>query len=182
MKFIPTALHGVWIIEPQRFGDSRGYFMESFRADVFRQHVGPVEFIQDNESESGHGVLRGLHYQRGEASQAKLVRVSRGEVLDVAVDLRRSSPTFMQHIAVTLSQENGRQLFVPRGFAHGFLVTGEMAQFQYKVDNVYCPDSEVSIRYDDPRLAIKWPQLAAAFVVSDKDRRGLNFEDAPLFQ
>ena len=122
MTFEKTALDGVWLITPRRFGDARGYFMESFREDLFREHIGDIRFVQDNESVSSRGVLRGLHYQKDEASQAKLVRVSRGAVLDVAVDLRRSSPTFLRHIAVELSADNGRQLYIPRGFAHGFLV------------------------------------------------------------
>lgn len=132
MDFKPLEIDGVWLIEPKRFGDARGYFMESFKLEEFRRHVGDVTFVQDNESVSTRGVLRGLHFQRGEFSQAKLVRVSHGTVIDVAVDLRGDSPTFGKHVAVELSQENARQLFIPRGFAHGFIVLSDMAQFQYK--------------------------------------------------
>ena len=171
MTFEKTALDGVWLITPRRFGDARGYFMESFREDLFREHIGDIRFVQDNESVSSRGVLRGLHYQKDEASQAKLVRVSRGAVLDVAVDLRRSSPTFLRHIAVELSADNGRQLYIPRGFAHGFLVLSDMAQFQYKVDNVYAPQSEVSVRYDDPDLGITWPEVDAPLNLSPKDEK-----------
>ena len=181
MRFLKTDVDGVWIIEPRRFGDHRGYFMESYRADLFREHIGAVDFVQDNESVSARGVLRGLHYQKGAASQAKLVRVSRGAVLDVAVDLRRSSPTFLRHVAVELSAENGRQLFIPRGFAHGFLVLSDTAQFQYKVDNVYSPTDEASIRFDDPDLGIVWPISSEDMLLSDKDLRGVSLKEAELF-
>lgn len=182
MTFEKTALDGVWLITPRRFGDARGYFMESFREDLFREHIGDIRFVQDNESVSSRGVLRGLHYQKGEASQAKLVRVSRGAVLDVAVDLRRSSPTFLRHIAVELSADNGRQLYIPRGFAHGFLVLSDTAQFQYKVDNAYCPAAEASVRYDDPDLAIAWPLAPGTEpLLSPKDLAALPLADAPLF-
>lgn len=181
MRFLKTDVDGVWIIEPRRFGDHRGYFMESYRADLFREHIGAVDFVQDNESVSARGVLRGLHYQKGAASQAKLVRVSRGAVLDVAVDLRRSSPTFLRHVAVELSAENGRQLFIPRGFAHGFLVLSDTAQFQYKVDNVYSPGDEASIRFDDPDLGIVWPISSEDMLLSDKDLRGVSLKEAELF-
>lgn len=181
MKFLKTEVADVWVIEPRRFGDHRGYFMESFRADLFKEHIGAVDFVQDNESLSTRGVLRGLHYQKGAASQAKLVRVSQGAVLDVAVDLRRSSPTFLKHVAVELSAENGRQLFIPRGFAHGFLVLSDRAQFQYKVDNVYCPEAEASIRFDDPDIGINWPIAASEMVLSDKDLRGTALKDADFF-
>lgn len=172
MNYISTDIPGVWIVEPKCFGDARGYFMETFRLADFQQHVGPVTFIQDNESLSSRGVLRGLHYQRGEFSQAKLVRVSRGEVLDVAVDLRQSSPAFGRHIAVRLSADNRRQLFIPRGFAHGFIVVSDIAQFQYKVDNVYALEAEVSLRFDDPALAISWPDPGAPLNLSAKDLSG----------
>ena len=181
MKYIETELPGVWLIEARMIGDARGYFMESFKADEFAAHVGEVHFVQENESVSRRGVLRGLHFQRGDKSQAKLVRVSRGEVLDVAVDLRRSSPTFGRHIAVRLSDSNARQLFVPRGFAHGFMVLSEVAQFQYKVDNVYAPEAEVTLRYDDPRLGIEWPLLDVEPLLSAKDCEGLSFDTIPLF-
>ena len=142
MKFTELSIPGVWMIEPKRFGDARGYFMESFKLDEFRSMVGDVTFVQDNESLSTMGVLRGLHYQKGEHSQAKLVRVSRGAVLDVVVDLRGDSPTFGRHLSVELTAENARQLFIPRGMAHGFVVLSDVAQFQYKVDNYYAPQAE----------------------------------------
>lgn len=173
MKYTQLSISGVWLIEPRRFGDRRGYFMESFRKEEFQSMVGPVEFVQDNESLSTRGVLRGLHFQRGRASQAKLVRVSRGTVVDVAVDLRGGSATFGRHIAVELSDENGLQLFVPRGFAHGFVVLSDIAQFQYKVDNRYAPEAEATLRYDDPALAIDWRLPASDLILSDKDMDGL---------
>lgn len=157
MNYIQTEIDGVWIIEPKIFFDPRGYFMEAFKQQEFDATIGQINFIQDNESQSSFGTLRGLHYQKGAYSQAKLVRVIKGEVLDVAVDLRKSSPTFGKHISVLLSDENKRQLFIPRGFAHGFLVKSEIAIFTYKVDNIYAPQSEASILYNDPALAIDWP-------------------------
>lgn len=177
MQFIEQKIKGVWIIEPKRFGDARGYFSETFKLEEFKNHVGNVNFIQDNESFSSRGVLRGLHFQKGEFSQAKLVRVSQGTVLDVAVDLRKDSPTFGQHIAVELSHENGRQLFIPRGFAHGFVVLSDVAQFQYKVDNVYAPNAEATLRFDDPKLGIDWRIASADMLLSDKDLRGYSFDD-----
>ena len=142
MNFIEQKIKGVWVIEPKVFADSRGYFFEAFKRNEFEENIGKVNFVQDNESKSSFGVLRGLHYQKGEWSQAKLVRVIKGEVLDVAVDIRKSSPTFGQHVAVVLSEDNKRQLFIPRGFAHGFLVRSEEAIFTYKVDNVYAPQAD----------------------------------------
>lgn len=177
-----TPIEGVWILEPQVFGDSRGYFMEVYQQADFERHIGKVTFIQDNESKSSYGVLRGLHYQRGEYSQAKLVRVMKGRVLDVAVDLRKSSPTFGQHFMVELNEDNKRQLFIPRGFAHGFLVLSDEAVFCYKVDNAYAPEHEHSIRYDDPMLAIKWPIDSADIKLSQKDIAGLPFSNAVLFE
>ena len=177
-----TPIEGVWILEPQVFGDSRGYFMEVYQQADFERHIGKVTFIQDNESKSSYGVLRGLHYQRGEYSQAKLVRVMKGRVLDVAVDLRKSSPTFGQHFMVELNEDNKRQLFIPRGFAHGFLVLSDEAVFCYKVDNAYAPEHEHSIRYDDPTLAIKWPIDSADIKLSQKDIAGLPFSNAVLFE
>lgn len=177
MKFTPLHIKGVWLIEPRRFGDARGYFEEAWKKDLFEAIVGPVTFVQDNESLSRRGVLRGLHFQRGAASQAKLVRVSRGTVIDVAVDIRRGSPTYGQHVAVELSAENGRQLFIPRGFAHGFLVMSDEAQFQYKVDNAYAPETEMTIRYDDPELAIAWPDCGEALTLSPKDLEGVSFSE-----
>ncbi|MCM1070568.1 MAG: dTDP-4-dehydrorhamnose 3,5-epimerase [[Clostridium] fimetarium] len=175
MKYRPTLLKGVYLIEPARFGDSRGYFMETFRLGEFRQAVGQpsLEFVQDNESLSRRGVFRGLHFQRGAAAQAKLVRVSRGEVLDIAVDLRPGSPTFGRHVAEVLSAETGRMLFIPRGFAHGFLVLSDEAQFQYKVDNLYAPEAEATLRFDDPALGIELPISRSELILSEKDLRGL---------
>ncbi|MBR4758448.1 MAG: dTDP-4-dehydrorhamnose 3,5-epimerase [Bacteroidaceae bacterium] len=181
MEYLMTEIEGVWILEPKVFGDSRGYFMESYKKIDFEQHIGRVDFIQDNESKSSYGVLRGLHYQKGEASQAKLVRVIQGRVLDVAVDLRKSSPTFGKHIMVELSDENHRQFFIPRGFAHGFLVLSKEAVFSYKVDNVYSPKDECSIRFNDPTLNIQWPIADSEMLLSPKDTEGMLFEDAVLF-
>ena len=154
MNYIQTEIDGVWLIEPKVFFDERGYFMEAFKKEEFESHIGPVNFVQDNESKSSFGVLRGLHYQKGEYSQAKLVRVIKGEVLDVAVDLRKSSPTFGKYVSVLLSEENKRQFFIPRGFAHGFAVLSEEAIFTYKVDNKYAPQAEASILFNDKTLGI----------------------------
>lgn len=181
MEFTEQYIKGVWIIEPRRFGDARGYFMESFKKSEFQKHVGPVEFVQDNESMSSHGVLRGLHFQKGEWSQAKLVRVSSGKVIDVAVDLRKDSPTYGRHIAVELSQENGRQLYIPRGMAHGFVVLSETAQFQYKVDNVYAPQAEATLRFDDPALGIDWKLSAEELLLSEKDSKGMSLDEVEPF-
>ena len=173
MNYIPTQIDGVYIVEPKRFGDARGYFMETFRLEEFRRNVAPgIEFVQPNESVSTRGVLRGLHFQKGEFSQAKLVRVSQGTVIDVIVDLRPESPTFGKHVAVELSAENARQLFVPRRFAHGFIVLSDVAQFQYMVDNVYAPQAEATLRFDDPELGIDWPLPASELNLSEKDLRG----------
>ena len=173
MNYIPTQRDGVYIVEPKRFGDARGYFMETFRLEEFRRNVAPgIEFVQTNESVSTRGVLRGLHFQKGEFSQAKLVRVSQGTVIDVIVDLRPESPTFGKHVAVELSAENARQLFVPRRFAHGFIVHSDVAQFQYMVDNVYAPQAEATLRFDDPELGIDWPLPASELNLSEKDLRG----------
>ncbi len=182
MNYIQTEIDGVWLIEPKVFSDARGYFMEAFKEEEFRQQVGDVHFVQDNESKSSFGVLRGLHYQKGAHSQAKLVRVLRGKVLDVAVDLRRSSPTFGKHVSVELSEDNKRQFFIPRGFAHGFLVLSDEAVFMYKVDNAYAPQSEASIRFDDPELGIDWPVAPEQMVLSEKDRHGAAFKDAVYFE
>ena len=171
----------MWLIEPKRFGDARGYFCETFKLSEFESHIGKVEFVQDNESLSTRGVLRGLHFQRGEWSQAKLVRVSQGRVLDVAVDLRGGSPTYGQHVAVELSRDNGRQMFIPRGFAHGFVVLSDEAQFQYKVDNVYAPQSEATLRFDDPALGIDWPIAKEEMKLSEKDLRGMAFAEVEPF-
>ena len=173
MIFTEQDIKVVWVIEPKRFGDKRGYFSEVFRQADFDAHVGHVDFVQDNESFSTKGVLRGLHFQRGEWSQAKLVRVSMGTVQDVVVDLRHGSPTWGQHVAVDLSAESGRQLFIPRGFAHGFVVLSDEAQFQYKVDNIYAPQSEATLRFDDPALGIDWRIPREEMILSDKDKKGL---------
>ena len=171
MNIIKTAIDGVVILEPRIFGDDRGYFFESFSQKVFDEMVRPVRFVQDNESKSRYGVLRGLHFQKGRHAQSKLVRVVSGTVLDVAVDIRRGSPTFGRHVAVELSGENKRQFFVPRGFAHGFSVLSEEAVFQYKCDNFYAPESEGAIAWDDPDLGIDWRLSASDILLSDKDKR-----------
>ena len=182
MEYIKTAIEGVWIIEPKVFKDARGYFFEAWKQQEFDDHVGlHVEFVQDNESKSSYGVLRGLHYQKGDYSQAKLVRVIRGTVVDVAVDIRRSSPTFGQYVAVELSEDNKRQLFIPRGFAHGFVVLSEEAVFTYKVDNGYAPQQEASIRWDDPTIAIQWPIDPKDVLTSEKDLHGKSLQEAELF-
>lgn len=178
MNYLKTEIEGVYIIEPKRFGDARGYFMETWKQAEFHENVDPsIEFVQGNESMSTRGVLRGLHFQRGEWSQAKLVRVSQGAVLDVAVDLRAGSPTYGKHVAVELTAENGRQLFIPRHFAHGFLVLSEVAQFQYMVDNVYAPQSEATLRFDDPALGIEWPTEGMTLNLSPKDLEGLSLAE-----
>lgn len=182
MEYKKTAIEGVYIIEPRVFADSRGYFFEAWKKAEFEENVGPVEFVQDNESKSTFGVLRGLHYQRGEYSQAKLVRVIKGKVLDVAVDIRRSSPTFGQHVMVELSEENKRQFFIPRGFAHGFLVLSQEAIFTYKVDNPYAPQADAGIRWNDPALGIDWPIDPALVQTSEKDMKHPLLQDAELFE
>ena len=171
MKIYRTDIEGVLILEPEVFGDARGYFFESFSRRRFEEAAGAVDFVQDNESKSCYGVIRGLHFKRGEAAQAKLVRVVSGTVLDVAVDIRRGSPTFGRHVAAKLSGENRRQLFIPRGFAHGFAVLSGEAVFQYKCDNYYAPASEGGIAWDDPALGIDWRLPADTVVLSEKDRR-----------
>ena len=181
MEYKETAIKGVYVIEPRVFADSRGYFMEAWKQAEFNEHVGHVEFVQDNESKSSRGVLRGLHYQKGEFSQAKLVRVIKGCVLDVAVDLRRSSPTFGQHVMVELSEENKRQFFIPRGFAHGFLVMSDEAIFTYKVDNAYAPQADAGIRWNDPALGIKWPVNPDEVQTSEKDLKQPLLSEAELF-
>jgi dTDP-4-dehydrorhamnose 3,5-epimerase len=182
MNFIEQKIKGVWVIEPKVFNDARGYFFEAFKKDEFEKHVGKVDFIQDNESKSSYGVLRGLHYQKGEFSQAKLVRVIKGKVIDVAVDLRKSSETFGQYVAVELSEENKRQLFIPRGFAHGFLVLSEEAVFTYKVDNVYAPQADAGIIYNDPQIGIKWEIEADKVLLSEKDCKLPKLADAVVFE
>ena len=182
MDYKKTEIEGVYIIQPKVFKDNRGYFMETFRQSDFDAGIGRhVEFIQDNESKSSRGVLRGLHYQKGEASQAKLVRVIKGRVVDVAVDIRRSSNTFGRYVMVELSEENKTQFFIPRGFAHGFLVLSDEAIFTYKVDNAYAPQQEASIRYDDPDIAIEWPMDMAEVITSEKDMNARWLRDAETF-
>ncbi|WP_314313205.1 dTDP-4-dehydrorhamnose 3,5-epimerase [Hoylesella marshii] len=181
MKFIRTKIDGVFIIEPKVFYDERGYFFEAFKQEEFEQNVGKVTFIQDNESKSSYGVLRGLHYQKGEYSQAKLVRVIKGRVIDVAVDIRKSSPTFGQYVMVELNDENKRQFFIPKGFAHGFLVLSDEAVFTYKVDAAYAPQAEASIRFNDSDIAIPWPISEKEIMVSQKDLSAGGLRDSELF-
>jgi dTDP-4-dehydrorhamnose 3,5-epimerase len=170
MKAIETKLKGCFILEPNVFKDSRGYFFESFNQNKFNALIGQeVNFVQDNESFSSKGVLRGLHFQTGDYAQAKLVRAVKGTVLDVVVDMRKESPTFSKHFSIELSEDNKRQLFVPRGFAHGFIVLSETAIFSYKCDNFYNKPSEKGLRYDDPSLAIDWRLPTKEFIVSEKD-------------
>ena len=181
MTYIETPIPGVWIIEPKVLTDARGYFMEAFKQKEFEEHIGKIQFIQENESRSAKGVLRGLHYQLAPYSQAKLVRVIQGCVLDVAVDLRQGSPTFGQHVAVELSSENKRQLFIPRGFAHGFHVMSETAIFTYKVDNPYMPTHEEGIRYDDPAIHIDWGITdSQSTLLSEKDSQAPLLNEAKL--
>ncbi|MBQ4367620.1 MAG: dTDP-4-dehydrorhamnose 3,5-epimerase [Muribaculaceae bacterium] len=182
MAFVETEIKGVWHIVPVRHGDSRGYFTEVFKQAEFEQIVGPVQFVQDNESYSTRGVVCGLHFQSGEWSQAKLVRVSLGEVLDVAVDLRAGSPTYGRHVSQVLSASEGNQLFIPRGFAHGFAVLSAEAQFQYKVDNVYAPQAEVTLRFDDPDLGIDWCIKPEEMLLSAKDLHGIPLKDIKPFE
>lgn len=169
MKVIKTAIEDVVIIEPDVFGDARGYFFESYSQKKFDEQVRKVTFVQDNQSKSKYGVLRGLHFQKGKDAQSKLVRVVKGRVLDVAVDIRKGSPTFGRYVAVELSEDNHRQLFVPRGFAHGFSVLSEEAVFQYKCDNLYAPQAEGAIAWDDPDIGIDWGLPAEDVLLSAKD-------------
>lgn len=182
MIYTQTEIDGVWVIEPNVFTDDRGYFMEAFKKEEFEKNIGEINFIQDNESKSCFGVLRGLHYQKGEFSQAKLVRVIKGKVLDVAVDLRQSSPTFGKYVSVELSEDNKRMFFIPRGFAHGFLVLSEEAIFTYKVDNSYTPQAEATIKYNDKDINIEWPIAEEQLVMSVKDRQAVALKDAETYQ
>ena len=170
MKFIKTEIPEVVIIEPKLFGDERGYFVETFRQDLFEKNIQKVNFIQDNESKSMRGVLRGLHYQLPPFAQSKLVRVIKGSVIDVAVDIRKGSPTFGKYVAVELTEENKRQLFIPRGFAHGFLVTSDEAIFVYKVDNYYSPENDRGILFSDEELGIDWQIPKEKLLLSEKDK------------
>lgn len=178
MRVIGTSIPDVAIVEPEVFGDARGYFFESYSQRRFDEAVRPVRFVQDNESKSRYGVLRGLHFQKGEYAQSKLVRVVAGRVLDVAVDIRRGSPTFGKHVAVELTAENRRQLFIPRGFAHGFSVLSEEAVFQYKCDNPYAPQAEGAVAWDDPDIGIDWRLPAEAILLSAKDAANPRLKDA----
>lgn len=179
MNFIKTKISGVYIVEPHVFYDERGYFFESYNEEEFRQNGIKNHFVQDNQSKSSYGVIRGLHCQLGEHSQAKLVRVLVGKVLDVAVDIRQGSPTFGQYVAVELSEENKRQLFIPRHFLHGFSVLSETAVFAYKVDNLYCKESEFGICYDDPEIGIDWQIPADKVLTSAKDCLANKLKDIP---
>lgn len=180
MNIIKTEIPEVVIVEPKVFGDNRGYFFESFSERDFSAQVREVRFLQDNESKSRYGVLRGLHFQLPPHAQSKLVRVVKGSVLDVAVDIRRGSPTFGKHVAVELTEENHRQLFIPRGFAHGFVVLSEEVIFQYKCDSFYCPESEGAIAWDDPEIGIDWKIDCADVILSEKDKAHPNLKDAPV--
>ena len=171
MKAIKTEIPGVVLLEPEVFGDARGYFMERFSQRRFDELVGPVRFVQDNESKSRYGVVRGLHFQKGEYAQAKLVSVVRGRVLDVAVDIRKGSPTYGQHVAVELTEDNHRQFFIPQGFAHGFAVLSETAVFQYKCDNFYHPEADGGISILDESLGIDWRIPTEKAILSEKDTK-----------
>ncbi len=170
MNIIATPLKDAYVIEPRIFGDERGYFLETYSERKWREKLPAFHWVQDNLSVSSKGTLRGMHLQRGSDAQTKLVRVSQGEVLDVIIDLRPDSPSFKEHFSVLLSSENQKQLLVPRGFAHGFVVTSESATFEYKCDNFYAPHSECGVRYDDAELGIEWPSLNEEFVLSSKDQ------------
>ena len=181
MKTQTTEIEGIVIIEPQVFGDSRGYFMETYQKEKYAAAGIDVTFVQDNESMSRYGVVRGLHYQAEPFAQAKLIRVVAGRVLDVAVDIRKNSPTFGKIFTLELSSENKLQLFLPHGIAHGFAVLSDYAIFTYKCDNFYAPQSERTIRFDDPSLAIDWKIPVENRIISDKDKKGVAFADAELF-
>ena len=178
MKVLKTDIEGVLIIEPDVFGDCRGYFMESFSQRKFSEQVADVTFVQDNESKSSYGVVRGLHFQKPPHTQSKLVRVVSGKVLDVAVDIRKGSPTFGKHVAVELSGDNHRQIFIPKGFAHGFAVLSDEAVFQYKCDAFYAPESEGAIAWDDPEIGIDWRIPEDKVILSAKDRNHSLLKDA----
>lgn len=181
MKIIDTSISDVKILEPQVFGDDRGYFMETFRDSWFREMISDVKFVQDNQSKSLKGTLRGLHYQLKQP-QGKLVRVTQGEVFDVAVDLRESSPTFGEYVGVYLSANNARQFWVPEGFAHGFYVISESAEFVYKCTNYYDPSSEYCLKWNDSNVGIDWPLDGSSPILSPKDESGLDFSDTPKFK
>lgn len=178
MGIVKCHIEGIYIIEPDIFGDQRGYFFESFSQKRFDEEIGEIVFVQDNESKSSYGVLRGLHYQLPPYTQSKLVRVVKGSVWDVAVDIRQGSPTFGQHIAIELTEDNKKQLFISHGFAHGFVVLSEEAIFQYKCDNYYAPGYEGAIRFDDEKLNIDWKIPTKDMILSEKDKRHPAFEYA----
>ncbi len=175
MNIIETKIKGLIIIEPTVYGDSRGYFMESYSKRRFLELIGDIDFVQENESKSKYGVVRGLHFQKEPYAQSKLVRVVKGAVWDIAVDIRNGSPTFGQHLAIELSEENKRQLFIPKGFAHGFSVISEEAIFQYKCDNYYNPESEDAILWNDPQLNIDWKIPYNDVILSEKDKKNKMF-------
>lgn len=182
--FTKTKIEGLVIIEPSVFADDRGFFMETYSKKVFAENGIDVEFVQDNHSRSTKGVLRGLHFQKPPFAQDKLIRCTRGEVLDVAVDIRANSPTFGQYEAVLLSEENKKEFFIPKGFAHGFLVLSDIADFQYKCSNFYNKESEGGILYNDPQIAIDWPKLDIELILSDKDKLWPSLEEIknnPIF-
>lgn len=178
INVIQTEIPGVVIIEPIVFGDSRGYFFESWSQKDFDEQVRPIKFVQDNESKSSYGVLRGLHFQKGKHAQSKLVRVVKGRVLDVAVDIRKGSPTFGKYVSCELTEDNHRQFFVPRGFAHGFVVLSEEAVFQYKCDNLYAPQSEGALAWEDPDIGIDWGVPADKIILSAKDKLHPGLKDS----
>ena len=181
MNIITTEIEGIVILEPEVLGDERGYFFESFSQREFEEKVCKTTFVQDNESSSQYGVLRGLHFQRPPHTQAKLVRVVKGKVLDIAVDIRKGSPTFGKHVSVELSGENKRQLFIPRGFAHGFAVMSDEVVFQYKCDDYYAPHTEGGILWNDPALGIDWKLPAEDLILSEKDKKNILLKELKLF-
>ena len=177
MKFIKTNFSGLYILEPLVFDDDRGYFFEAYNSKKFKENIHDINFIQDNESQSVRGVLRGLHFQKPPFDQAKLVRCIKGKILDVALDIRKYSKTYGKHFSIELSSENKRQLFIPRGFAHGFSVLSDNAIFSYKVDNLYAPDFESGIKFNDKNLNINWKLNESEFILSEKDKNLIYFED-----
>lgn len=177
MNVIKTDIEGVYIIEPRIFNDARGYFFESYNKKEFDEKVMPVDFVQDNESMSTRGVMRGLHFQRPPYTQAKLVRCVKGSVLDVAIDIRKGSPTYGRHVAVELTEQNHRQFFIPKGFAHGFVVLSDVAVFQYKCDNYYHPEADGGISILDDSLGIDWPISPEEALLSEKDKKHPLFKD-----
>ena len=177
MKCTKTQIQDLYVIEPSVFEDDRGYFLESFNLEKFQEHIGPIAFVQDNESKSSKGVLRGLHFQKPPFNQAKLVRCIDGKVLDIAVDIRKGSPTYGKHVSIELSGENKKQVFVPKGFAHGFSVLSKTAVITYKVDNKYAPEYDAGIRFDDEALQIDWCLPPAEIQLSEKDKNLPSFKD-----